>query len=185
MASNEAGLRSALVHTLRYHKQLAEDALAQVTDAELLAPLPGEEDPIAVKLKHVGGNLRSRWREFLTSDGEKPDRHRDVEFELARGEGRAQVMELWERGWSELFGALEALRPEDFERVVTIRGEPHSVVQAAIRSLAHTCYHVGQIVQLAKRAAGSRWRTLSIPRGESERFRRARPVDYLAPGDAS
>jgi hypothetical protein len=176
-----AALGQALVHTFRYHKELAERALAQVDDERFLEPLEGEIDPLAVKVKHVGGNLRSRWRDFLESDGEKPDRRRDGEFELAPGEGRSAIMDLWERGWGELFGALESLRPADWSRRVAIRGELHTVPEAALRSLAHTSYHVGQIVQLARRAAGPAWKTLSIARGSSEAFR-ARPDDYLRPG---
>ena len=187
MTANEApdaiAFAAAMEHTLRHHKQLAERALAQVGEQAFLEPLPGEVDPLAVKVKHVGGNLRSRWRDFLTTDGEKPDRHRDGEFELGPGEDREAVMDLWERGWAEFLGTLRALTGGEWSRTVAIRGEPHSVPQAALRSLAHTCYHVGQIVLLARRAAGADWRTLSIPRGGSEDFRRRRPTDYLEPRD--
>ena len=134
-----AALGQALVHTFRYHKELAERALAQVDDARFLEPLEGEIDPLAVKVKHVGGNLCSRgWRDFLESDGEKPDRRRDGEFELGPGKGRSAIMDLWERGWSELFGALESLRPADWSRRVAIRGELHTVPQAALRKPERT-----------------------------------------------
>jgi hypothetical protein len=169
-------------HVFRDQKQLADQALAQVDDASFLTPLEGESDPLGVTVKHVGGNLRSRWRDFLTTDGEKPDRHRDREFELGPGDDRAALMALWEAGWGELFGALEELRADDWSAVVTIRGEPHTVLQATLRSLAHTSYHVGQIVKLARRAAGPAWQTLSIQRGGSEAFRK-RPKKYLEGGN--
>lgn len=173
-------LRDDLRHAFANQKGLADRALAQVDDGAFLAPLSGEVDPLAVVVKHVGGNLRSRWREFLTTDGEKPDRHRDLEFVLEPGEDRAAVMARWESGWSELFGALDSLEQGDWATPITIRGEEHSVAQAALRSLAHTSYHVGQIVRLARRAAGGNWMTLSIARGGSEEFR-AEPTSYLRP----
>ena len=177
-SAEPAALTAALRHTFRNQKQLAEKALAQVTDEQFLARQEAAIDPVAVTVKHVGGNLRSRWSEFLTTDGEKPDRNRDGEFALAEGEDRAAIMALWEAGWSELFGTLDALQPVDWSAQVTIRGEAHTVSEAALRSLAHTSYHVGQIVLLAKRAAGKRWGTLSIPRARSEAFR-IRPARYL------
>ena len=167
-----AALTGDLRHAFEGQKALADRALAQVDDASFFARQEGEVDPLAVTVKHVGGNLRSRWRDFLTTDGEKPDRRRDSEFELGRDDDRASLMVLWENGWSELLGSLDALRPEDWSTPVTIRGEPHTVSQAILRGLAHTSYHVGQIVQLSKRAAGESWQTLSIPRGESEAFRK-------------
>jgi hypothetical protein len=115
-------------------------------------------------VKHIGGNLRSRWTDFLTTDGEKPDRNRDGEFELAAGQTRAHVMAWWHGGWDALFGTLEALTPDDLLKRVTIRGEPHTVLQAINRSLAHAAYHVGQIVFLAKHLRSADWKTLSIPR---------------------
>ena len=175
-----ARLSADLLHTFRTHKALAESALAQVSDGDFLQSLPGATNALAVTVKHVGGNLRSRWRDFLASDGEKPDRHRDGEFELKEGEGRDSVLSLWEAGWAELFGTLESLQAVDWARTVTIRGEAHSVSQAALRSLAHTSYHVGQIVDGSRRAAGDAWKTLSIPRGQSEAFGR-NPSAYLAP----
>ena len=166
--------------TFQSQRRLAERALAQVPDADFLTTLPGERDPLAIVVKHVGGNLRSRWRAFLTTDGEKPDRHRDREFELREGDTRSSLMELWEAGWAELDATFEALTPADWTRTITIRGEPHTVTEAALRSLAHTSYHVGQIVGIARRIAGDAWQTLSIPKGESEAFR-LNPTAYLNP----
>jgi Protein of unknown function (DUF1572) len=152
------------------YKELAERALAQMEDAELFTPLDDENNTAAVVVKHLGGNLRSRWRDFLTSDGEKPDRDRDGEFEVAEGASRAELMALWEEGWGHLVGTLAALRPEDLGKSVTIRGEPHTVVEAIHRQLAHTAYHVGQIVVFARHFRGADWQTLSIPRGRSADF---------------
>ena len=154
----------------RTYKQLADDAIAQVDDAQLAAALGGDENGIALIVKHMAGNLRSRWTDFLTSDGEKPDRHRDEEFELAGSDDRAALMAAWERGWAAFLGTLDALTADDLGRTVTIRAEPHSVIRAVDRGVAHACYHVGQIVLLAKHFAGPAWRTLSIPRGQSQGF---------------
>jgi hypothetical protein len=129
----------------------------------------------------VAGNLRSRWTDFLTTDGEKADRRRDAEFEREAGETRAQVMARWEQGWATLFATLDALAPADLLRTVTIRGEPHTVLQALQRQTTHYAYHVGQIVLLARHAAGPSWRSLSIPRGESKQYEVARDGStYLA-----
>jgi hypothetical protein len=161
---------AAVVRQFEAARELAEGALEQVGDADFArVPAPGANS-LAVLVHHVGGNLRSRWTDFLASDGEKPDRDRDSEFE----EGlltRAQCGEIWERGWAACLGTLRALRPGDLQRSVTIRGEPWGVVAAIHRNLSHTDYHTGQIVQLARHWAGPRWRTLSIPRGESVAFR--------------
>src|SRR5688500_17071861 len=154
--------------SFRTYRKQAELALAQVGDDAFTAAPDPESNSIAIIVKHVGGNLRSRWTDFLESDGEKPDRDRDREFE--GGDTRDALMALWEEGWSALFGTLEVLTPADLERTVAIRGEPHSVVKALQRSLAHTASHMGQIVYLAKHYAGSDWKTLSIPRGASARF---------------
>jgi uncharacterized protein DUF1572 len=151
-------------------KKLAEKAMAQVTDAQFFATLDPESNSIALIVKHIAGNARSRWMDFFTSDGEKPDRHRDSEFEIEEREGRAALIERWEKGWGYLFEIVDHLAPEDLERVVTIRGEPHTVVKAVNRQLAHYGYHIGQIVFLAKHYAGPRWESLSIPRGKSEEF---------------
>ena len=144
-------------------KTLAEGAIAQVGDDELLTALDPESNSIAVVMRHMAGNLRSRFTDFLTTDGEKPDRNRDGEFELAQA-SRAEIMADWERGWTVLFTALAALGPGDLLREVSIRGERHSVIQALDRQLTHHAYHVGQLVFLAKHLKSSAWRSLSIPR---------------------
>src|SRR5262249_48767023 len=135
---------------LRGHKRLGEGAIAQVKDEELFVALDSEANSIAVIVKHLAGNMRSRFTDFLTSDGEKPDRKRDQEFEMNPTTTRADVMRWWEEGWSRVFAAVEALNPEDVMRTVSIRGEPHSVLQAINRQVAHYAYHVGQIVFLGK-----------------------------------
>jgi hypothetical protein len=156
-----------LAASFRKQRELAERALGQVDDDAFFRALDAEANSLAVLVQHVGGNLRSRFRDFLSSDGEKPDRDRDGEFELAAGATRAAIAARWEAGWTALFDALAELAPEDLLRRVTIRGEPHTVVQALDRALAHVAQHVGQIVLLAKHWAGPAWRTLSIPRGGS------------------
>jgi hypothetical protein len=151
-------------------KKLAEKAMAQITDEQFFTALDSESNSIALIVKHLAGNLRSRWTDFYSSDGEKPDRHRDSEFEKAPEDTRESLLELWEAGWSRLFEVVDSMKPEDLSRTVTIRGEPHSVVKAVNRQLAHYAYHAGQIVFLAKHFAGGRWQSLSIPRGQSETF---------------
>jgi hypothetical protein len=155
----------------RYYKKLAEGAMTQVTDEHLFAALDPEANSIAIVVKHMAGNMRSRWTDFLTSDGEKPDRHRDTEFEDPPAT-REALMALWQAGWDCLFGALEPLTDADLGRRVTIRGEAHSVMQAINRQIAHYSYHVGQIVLLAKHYQHSQWRSLSVPRGKSADFNR-------------
>jgi uncharacterized protein DUF1572 len=145
-------------------KKLAEDALAQVSDEELLVTLDPESNSLAIIVKHMAGNLRSRFTDFLTSDGEKPDRNRDAEFEIEGTPSRETVMAGWERGWAVLFEALDALTEDDLLLEVTIRGEPVTVVQALDRQMTHHAYHVGQIVFLAKHFRSSAWRNLSIHR---------------------
>lgn len=154
----------------RTYKQLADGAMAQVDDAQFATALGGEENGIALIVKHMAGNLRSRWTDFLTTDGEKPDRDRDGEFELGGADGRAALMEAWEQGWATFLGTLDALTPDDLGRTIHIRGEPQTVIRAVDRGIAHACYHVGQIVLLAKHFAGPAWRTLSIPRRQSRQF---------------
>ncbi|MFL5560934.1 MAG: DUF1572 family protein [Gemmatimonadaceae bacterium] len=151
-------------------KTQAERAAAQVDDAAFFAPLGAEENSIAIVMKHMSGNLRSRFSDFLTSDGEKPDRNRDGEFEQGAGDSRAAILARWAEGWRILSDTLDALTPSDLTRTVTIRGEPHTVIQALSRQLVHQSQHAGQVVLLAKHAAGARWRTLSIPRGQSTAF---------------
>lgn len=148
----------------RAHKKLGEKAIAQVYDSGLAVQLDPESNSIAILVKHLAGNMRSRWTGFLTTDGEKPDRNRDREFELERAPTRDELFEWWEDGWARLFEALGALRPEDLVRTVTIRGQPYSVLEAINQQLAHYAYHVGQIVQLARHLAGPAWKSLSIAR---------------------
>jgi hypothetical protein len=155
----------------RYYKNLAERAMMQVTDEQLFAVLDGEMNSIAITVKHMAGNMRSRWTDFLTSDGEKPDRNRDTEFEDPPATRQA-LMDLWEQGWQDLFGAVEPLSEPDLQRTITIRGEPHSVMQAINRQVAHYSYHCGQIVLLAKHFKHENWVSLSVPRGKSDEFRR-------------
>jgi hypothetical protein len=163
----------------RYYKKLAERAMEQVSDEQLFVALDGEANSIAVVVKHMAGNMRSRWTDFLVSDGEKPDRDRDSEFADPPAT-RAAVLELWERGWACLFEALEPLTDADLGRTITIRGEAHSVMQAVNRQLAHYPHHVGQIVLLAKHFACDRWQSLSVPRAGSADFNRR-----VAAGEAS
>ncbi len=153
----------------RYYKKLAERAMAQVTDEQLLTVLDDEMNSIAVIVKHMAGNMRSRWTDFLTSDGEKPDRNRDDEFENPPAT-RDALLALWEQGWQCVFNALEPLSGQDLERTVTIRSEAHSVMQAINRQVAHYSYHCGQIVLLAKHFKHETWQSLSVPRKKSAEF---------------
>ncbi len=148
----------------RAHKKLGERAIAQVYDSGLAVRLDPESNSIAIIVRHLAGNMRSRWTGFLTTDGEKPDRNRDGEFEMAVAPARAELLEAWEDGWVRLFESLSSLRPDDLTRTVTIRGQPHSVLEAINLQVAHYAYHVGQIVQLARHLAGTNWKSLSIPR---------------------
>jgi uncharacterized damage-inducible protein DinB len=159
---------------MRKYKGLADGALTQVPDADLFRSVDPESNSIAIVMKHISGNMRSRWTDFLTTDGEKADRHRDSEFETESGETRASTTARWEEGWRLLFSALEALSPDDLSKSVAIRGEPHTVLQAIQRQLTHYSYHVGQIVFLARHFAGPRWKSLSIPKGKSKDFDVAR-----------
>jgi hypothetical protein len=155
-------------------KKLAEGAIRQVDDEDLFRAFDAEANSIAVIMRHVGGNLRSRFTDFLTTDGEKPDRHRDGEFEMPAGTTRETVEADWESGYKRLRATLESLTPDDLMRDVFIRGERHTVIEALQRATAHVAYHVGQIVFAAKLLRGANWRTLSIPRGQSEQFNAAR-----------
>jgi hypothetical protein len=152
------------IHEFRKYRDLGARAMAQVDDQQLFHSIDAESNSIALIVKHLRGNMLSRWTDFLTSDGEKPDRQRDSEFEMAAGTTRMEVERWWEDGWSAALDAIEALRPTDMGRVVTIRGEPLSVLQAVLRNLTHASYHVGQIVLLAKHFKGSEWTSLSIPK---------------------
>lgn len=146
------------------YKKLGERAIAQVYDAGLTWQADPEANSIAVLVKHLAGNMRSRWTGFLTTDGEKPDRDRDGEFVVDPATSRAQVLEWWEDGWARLFEALRGLRPDDLARTVFIKGQPHSALAAINIQLAHYAYHVGQIVQGARHLAGPAWKSLSVPR---------------------
>src|ERR1700691_3098627 len=159
----------------RGHKRLAEGAMAQLRDEEFFVALDPESNSVAILVRHLAGNMRSRFTDFLTTDGEKPGRFRDREFELAPSTTRAEVMKWWEEGWTCVFAALESLNPEDVRRTVTIRGEPHTVLQAINRLIAHYAQHTGQIVFLAKHLRSKEWKTLSIPRGKSEEYKIAPP----------
>jgi len=151
------------------YKRLADRAMEQAPDEALFASLDAESNSIAIIVKHLAGNMRSRWTDFLTSDGEKPGRNRDSEFE-APPATRAELLALWESGWKSLFVGLASVTDADLTRTVHIRGEAHSVLQAINRSVTHIAYHVGQIVYLAKYFAGSKWTTLTVPRGKSGQF---------------
>ena len=157
------------IDVFRYYKKLGERAMAQCPDDALFEALDAESNSIAIIVKHMAGNMRSRWTDFLTTDGEKPDRNRDTEFETPP-KTRAELMELWERGWKHVFDALEPLNDEDLVRTITIRTEPHSVMQAINRQVAHYSYHVGQIVYVAKHLAGNKWQTLTVPKKKSAEF---------------
>ena len=166
---SEAYLRD-IVRMFRKYKVLGEEALAQAPDPYLNTELDPNSNSIAVTVKHIAGNLRSRYREFLTTDGEKPDRNRDAEFEIAAAVSRAEILHWWETSWSVALASLEALTPQDLERTVFIRGQPLRVFEALSRSLTHTAYHVGQIVYLARHFAGPAWKSLSIPKCESTKY---------------
>jgi hypothetical protein len=156
--------------SLRGHKRLADGAIAQLSEEQFFAAPDPESNSVAIIMKHLAGNMRSRFTDFLTSDGEKPDRNRDREFLMHNDAKREEVLTSWEQNWQLVFETLNSLRPEDLERTVTIRGEPHSVLQAVNRQVAHYAYHVGQIVFLAKHLKGAAWKTLSVPKGQSEPY---------------
>ena len=155
----------------RYYKKLAERAMAQCPDEGLFATLDAESNSISIIVKHMVGNMRSRWSDFLTTDGEKPDRRRDTEFEEP-AKSREELLAAWERGWKYLFDALAGLSDADLTCTVLIRAEPHSVMQAINRQVAHYSYHVGQITFLAKHfaAEAGKWTALTVPRKQSAAF---------------
>lgn len=159
------------IQSFRNYKKLADRAIEQVGDEDFFAVIDRESNSIAVIIKHIAGNLHSRWRDFLTTDGEKPERDRDSEFELVN-DNRESLMAFWETGWKILFNALEPLSEDDFSKTITIRGEPHSVSEAINRQLTHYSYHVGQIVFLAKHLRSTNWKTLSVPRNRSAEYNR-------------
>ena len=151
---------------LRFYKKLGERSMEQVADDALTATLDAESNSIATIVKHLCGNMQSRWSDFLTTDGEKPSRDRDAEFE-APPQTRAEILALWEDSWKVVFDALAPLTDDDLGRTIRIRGERHSVMQAIHRQVAHYAYHIGQIVYIAKHYSGERWKSLTIPRGKS------------------
>src|SRR5678816_4750145 len=155
------------VSAMREAKKLAEKAIAQLKDEEFFVTLDEEANSVAVIMKHMAGNMISRWTDFLTTDGEKPDRHRDMEFVIESNTSREDVLAYWERGWKCVFDAIEPLTPDDFEKTVNIRGQAHTIVQAINRQLSHYAYHIGQIVFLAKHFRSSQWQSLSIPKNRS------------------
>ncbi|MBV9216300.1 MAG: DUF1572 family protein [Acidobacteria bacterium] len=166
------------LNTFRNYKKMAERAIEQVSDEEFFAQIDTESNSIAIIVKHIAGNSHSRWRDFLMSDGEKPDRHRDTEFELQE-DSRDSLMQFWESGWQTLFDNVEPLTADDLSRKITIRTKELTVVEAINRQLTHYAYHVGQIVLLAKHFKGADWQTLSVPKNRSADFNK-----YLAEGDA-
>ena len=157
------------LQSFRNYKKMAERAIEQVSDEEFFRTIDAESNSIAIIVKHIAGNLHSRWRDFLTSDGEKPHRNRDTEFELI-ADTRESLMQFWETGWQTLFDNIEPLTEDDFAKTITIRGEPHTIVEAINRQLTHYSYHIGQIVFLAKHSKSSEWKTLSVPRNRSAEF---------------
>jgi hypothetical protein len=163
---------------LRGHKRMGEAAMTQLRDEDFFATIDPESNSVAILVKHLAGNMRSRFTDFLTADGEKPDRHRDQEFELNAATTREEVMRWWEEGWARVFAALDPLKPDDAARTVMIRGEPHTVLQAINRQIAHYAQHIGQIVFLAKHLRATEWKTLSIPRGRSEEFKANSPKKF-------
>jgi hypothetical protein len=167
--------------TFRNYKSLGEGAMAQVPDVDLHTLVDPDANSIAIIVKHIGGNLRSRFTDFLTSDGEKPDRHRDGEFEIEGAASRGEVLRWWDAGWTIALASIDALAPQDLDRTVHIRGEAFLVVEALNRSATHTAYHVGQIVMLARHFAGASWTSLSIPKGRSAEFAKGAFKDGMIP----
>jgi len=158
------------LNTFRDYKKLAERAFAQLDDQDFFRAIDEESNSIAVIMKHIAGNMLSRWTDFLTSDGEKPNRQRDMEFVMLPETTKDDLLGYWERGWACLFAAIEPLQPEDLMRIVQIRGQDHTVVQAINRQLSHYANHIGQIVYLAKHFKAADWQTLSVPRNKSAEF---------------
>jgi len=167
------------LQSFRNYKKLAERAIQQIDDEDFFKTIDAESNSVAVIVKHIAGNLHSRWRDFMTSDGEKPDRNRDTEFEMV-ADTRESLIQFWETGWQMLFGNIEPLTVEDFSKTVSIRGEPHTIVEAINRQLTHYSYHIGQIVFLAKHFRSADWKTLSVPKNKSAQFNQ-----YLADKQAA
>jgi Protein of unknown function (DUF1572) len=173
------------LRTFRDYKKLAERAFEQIDEADLFRRLDGESNSIAVNMKHMAGNMLSRWTDFLTTDGEKPDRDRDMEFEMLPNTTKAEMIAYWDKGWKVTFDAIEPLTPADLMRTVTIRGQDHTVLQAINRQLSHYAYHVGQIVYLAKHFKASDWQSLSVPRNKSAEFNKYLEEKIKSSGEAS
>lgn len=173
------------VRNFRSYKKLAEEALAQTSDRNIFRLIDPDANSIAILIKHMAGNMRSRWTDFLTSDGEKPNRHRDQEFEIDPATTRAEVMKWWEDGWRCVFEAVTPLKSEDLGGKVFIAGREHTVMQAISRQLLHYAGHVNQIVLLAKHFRGSEWKSLSIPKGQSETFARHFEQKHAARSEAT
>ena len=180
MDSN-APILASVIEEFQKTKKLADKSIEQLTDAQLHLTIDAESNSVAILMRHIAGNMRSRWVNFLTSDGEKPDRMRDREFEDP-GQTRAALLAEWEHGWHCLFEALAPLTDADLQRTVVIRGEPHSVFKAINRQMAHYAGHAYQILLLAKHLSGPNWKTLSIPRGQSEEFNRRMLAKLKAEG---
>jgi len=157
------------IASYRQCKKMVERAVEQISDEEFFTKIDAESNSIAIIVKHIAGNLHSRWRDFLTTDGEKADRNRDTEFEMI-ADTRESLMKFWEAGWQTLFDNVEPLTVDDFSRTVTIRGEPHTIVEALNRQLTHYAYHAGQIVLLARHFRSYEWKTLSVPKNKSAEF---------------
>jgi hypothetical protein len=158
------------LRTFSDYKKLAEGALAQISDEDFFRTLDDESNSIAVNMKHMAGNMISRWTDLLTTDGEKPERDRDSEFVMLPGTTKDKMLAYWEKGWKCVFDAIEPLQAGDLTRTVTIRGQEHMVVEAINRQIAHYAYHTGQIVYLAKHFKGTEWQSLSVPKNKSAEF---------------
>jgi uncharacterized protein DUF1572 len=158
------------LYTFRYYKSLAERAFAQISEEDFFRTIDNESNSIAVNIKHMAGNMLSRWTDFLTTDGEKPERDRDMEFVMLPETTKEEMLAYWDKGWEVTFAAVEPLNADDLMRKVTIRGQVHTVVQAIDRQMAHYAYHVGQIVYLAKHFKSSDWQSLSVPKNKSAEF---------------
>ena len=173
----EAAYLDEVRRSFRGYKRLADGGLSQLNDQEFFQPPDPESNCAAQIVKHIAGNLRSRWLDFLTTDGEKPDRNRDQEFILTEADTRQDLMRRWEESFKIVFDTVASLKPEDFVKTVTVRGEPHTILQAINRSLMHTAYHVGQILYVGKHLRGAAWTVLSIPKGKSAEFNAMKPED--------
>jgi hypothetical protein len=187
MANDDIGAAylDDVVTNFRTYKSLAEEALAQMADAEILRLIDPDANSVAILIKHMTGNMRSRWTDFLTTDGEKPDRHRDSEFEIDPGTARKDVMKWWDEGWQCVFSAICPLEPADLGRKVFIAGKEHTALQAITRQLLHYAGHVNQIILLAKHFRGSEWKSLSISKGQSETYARQFEHKHAARSAAS